>query len=46
MRIVTYNIHKGRGIDGRVSLKRIVDVLAELNADIIALQEIYAMEVL
>jgi endonuclease/exonuclease/phosphatase family metal-dependent hydrolase len=43
VRIVTYNIHKGRGIDGRVSLKRIIDVLAELDADIIALQEIYAV---
>jgi endonuclease/exonuclease/phosphatase family metal-dependent hydrolase len=43
VRIVTYNIHKGRGIDGRVSLKRIVDVLSELDADIIALQEIYAV---
>src|SRR5262247_2606969 len=43
VRIVTYNIHKGRGIDGRVSIKRITDVLAELDADIIALQEIYAV---
>jgi len=42
MRIVTYNIHKARGMDGRVSTKRIAKVLAELDADIIALQEIFA----
>jgi endonuclease/exonuclease/phosphatase family metal-dependent hydrolase len=42
MRIVTYNIHKARGMDGRVSIKRIADVLHELDADIVALQEIYA----
>lgn len=40
MRIVTYNIHKARGMDGRISIKRIAEVLLELEADIIALQEI------
>jgi endonuclease/exonuclease/phosphatase family metal-dependent hydrolase len=30
-------------MDGRVSLKRIVDVLSELDADIIALQEVFAV---
>jgi endonuclease/exonuclease/phosphatase family metal-dependent hydrolase len=43
MRIVTYNIHKGRGMDGRISVKRIIDVLSELDADIIALQEVFAV---
>jgi endonuclease/exonuclease/phosphatase family metal-dependent hydrolase len=42
MKIVTYNIHKGRGMDGRVNIKRIADVLVDLNADIIALQEIFS----
>jgi endonuclease/exonuclease/phosphatase family metal-dependent hydrolase len=42
VRIVTYNIHKARGIDGRVSIKRIADVLQGLNAHIIALQEIFS----
>jgi len=42
MRIVTYNIHKARGLDGRVSTKRIANVLEELDADIIALQEVFA----
>jgi endonuclease/exonuclease/phosphatase family metal-dependent hydrolase len=41
MRIVTYNIHKGRGMDGRTSTKRIAKVLADLGADVIALQEIF-----
>jgi endonuclease/exonuclease/phosphatase family metal-dependent hydrolase len=43
MRIVTYNIHKGRGIDGRVSVERIAKVLADLDADIVALQEIFGV---
>jgi endonuclease/exonuclease/phosphatase family metal-dependent hydrolase len=43
MRIVTYNIHKGRGMDGRVSIKRIADVLAGVDADIVALQEVFSM---
>jgi endonuclease/exonuclease/phosphatase family metal-dependent hydrolase len=42
MRIVTYNIHKGRGMDGRTSIKRIAAVLGELDADIVALQEIFS----
>jgi len=39
-RIVTYNIHKCRGIDGRVAPSRIVNVLKSINADVIALQEV------
>src|ERR1051326_3205916 len=42
MRIVTYNIHKARGMDGRTSVKRIANVLGELNADIVALQEVFS----
>ena len=42
MRIVTYNIHKARGMDGRVTIKRIAEVLADLDADIIALQEVFS----
>jgi endonuclease/exonuclease/phosphatase family metal-dependent hydrolase len=40
LRAVTYNVHKCRGMDGRVSANRIGGVLQELNADIIALQEV------
>ena len=43
MRIVTYNIHKARGMDGRISIKRIEEVLEGLQADIIALQEVFAV---
>lgn len=39
-RIATYNIHKGRGMDGRIRVKRIARVLAAIDADILALQEV------
>ncbi len=39
-RITTYNIHKCRGLDRRVRPERIVEVLREVDADIIALQEV------
>ena len=39
-RAVTYNIHKCRGLDGRVLPRRIVEVLREVGADIVALQEV------
>jgi endonuclease/exonuclease/phosphatase family metal-dependent hydrolase len=40
LRIATYNIHKARGMDGRVRIERIAQVLEEINADVIALQEV------
>jgi endonuclease/exonuclease/phosphatase family metal-dependent hydrolase len=40
VRVATYNIHKCRGLDGRTSPQRIVDVLAPIDADVIALQEV------
>jgi endonuclease/exonuclease/phosphatase family metal-dependent hydrolase len=40
LRVATYNIHKCRGLDRRVRPQRIVDVLRELDADVIALQEV------
>jgi endonuclease/exonuclease/phosphatase family metal-dependent hydrolase len=43
-RVVTYNVHKCRGLDRRVSPARIVEVLQEINADIIALQEVVSVE--
>jgi endonuclease/exonuclease/phosphatase family metal-dependent hydrolase len=39
-RVVTYNIHKARGMDGRVNIERILRVLRELEPDIVALQEV------
>jgi endonuclease/exonuclease/phosphatase family metal-dependent hydrolase len=43
-RIVTYNIHKCRGLDRRVRPERIAVVLRETKADIIALQEVLSVE--
>ncbi|HEX8493882.1 MAG TPA: endonuclease/exonuclease/phosphatase family protein [Pyrinomonadaceae bacterium] len=43
-RIVTYNVHKCRGLDRRVRPERIAMVLREAKADIIALQEVLSVE--
>jgi endonuclease/exonuclease/phosphatase family metal-dependent hydrolase len=40
IRLCTYNIHQCRGLDRRVDPARIVRVLREVNADVIALQEV------
>lgn len=44
LRVATYNIHKCRGMDGRVSVRRITRVLREIDADIVALQEVVNIE--
>jgi endonuclease/exonuclease/phosphatase family metal-dependent hydrolase len=43
VRVATYNIHKCRGLDRRVRPQRIVDVLREIDADVIALQEVLSL---
>lgn len=43
LRVVTYNIHRCRGLDRRVRPARIVEVLREIDADIIALQEVLSI---
>lgn len=43
-RIATYNIHKCRGVDGRVHPERVARVLEELDADIVSLQEVVSHE--
>ncbi len=43
-RIATYNIHKARGMDGRVRVERIARVLEQVDADIVALQEVVSHE--
>ena len=43
-RVATYNIHKCKGIDLQVSPRRIADVLGEIDADVIALQEVVSIE--
>jgi endonuclease/exonuclease/phosphatase family metal-dependent hydrolase len=40
VRIATYNIHRCRGMDRRVDPARIVEVLRDIDADVIALQEV------
>jgi endonuclease/exonuclease/phosphatase family metal-dependent hydrolase len=39
-RIVTYNVHRCRGLDGRVRPDRIAAVLRPIEADVVALQEV------
>src|SRR4051812_24721075 len=43
LRIVTYNVHRCRGIDNRERPSRIVEVLREIDADVIALQEVLSI---
>ena len=40
LRIATYNIHRCRGLDGRTRPERIVRVLRDIDADVVALQEV------
>src|ERR1700739_2702075 len=43
-RVATYNTHKCRGMDGRIRPSRVADVLTELDADVIALQEVVSLK--
>jgi endonuclease/exonuclease/phosphatase family metal-dependent hydrolase len=40
MRILAYNIHHGEGMDSIVDLQRIADLIAELDVDVVTLQEV------
>ena len=40
LRVATYNIHKCRGVDGKTAPARIIEVIGELEADILCLQEV------
>lgn len=40
LRVVSYNLHKCRGLDGRRDPDRAADAISSLNADIVALQEV------
>lgn len=44
LRVATYNVHKCQGLDRRVRPARIAAVLRELEADVIALQEVVSVE--
>jgi endonuclease/exonuclease/phosphatase family metal-dependent hydrolase len=39
-RVMTYNIHHGAGVDGKIDLQRIADLIKRERADIVALQEV------
>lgn len=40
LRVLTYNIHHGRGTDGKFDYDRLVATIERLNPDIVALQEV------
>lgn len=40
LRVLTYNIHHGEGIDGRLDLERIARVIRSAEPDLVALQEV------
>ncbi|MCA1558634.1 MAG: endonuclease/exonuclease/phosphatase family protein, partial [Acidobacteria bacterium] len=44
LRVVTYNIHKCRGLDRRVRPERIAAVLRETGGEVIALQEVLSID--
>ena len=40
LRVLTYNIHHGEGMDGRTELTRLAGIISSSAADIVALQEV------
>ena len=40
LRVLTYNIHHGEGMDGRVDLSRLAGVVTSVHPDLVALQEV------
>lgn len=40
LRVMTFNIHHGAGLDGRVDLPRIAEVIRQAGADVVGLQEV------
>ena len=40
LRVMTYNIHHGEGLDGKVDLLRIAQLIKEQGADLVGLQEV------
>jgi endonuclease/exonuclease/phosphatase family metal-dependent hydrolase len=39
--VASYNIHRGAGLDRRVNIERIADVLKEIDADLVGVQEVF-----
>lgn len=40
LRVMSYNIHHGEGLDGRLDLERIAKVIIDARADLVGLQEV------
>jgi endonuclease/exonuclease/phosphatase family metal-dependent hydrolase len=40
LRVMTYNIHHGEGVDGKIDLPRLADVINREQPDVVALQEV------
>ncbi|MBL8220770.1 MAG: endonuclease/exonuclease/phosphatase family protein [Bryobacterales bacterium] len=40
LRVLSYNIHHGEGVDGRLDLERIAKVILSVQPDVVALQEV------
>jgi endonuclease/exonuclease/phosphatase family metal-dependent hydrolase len=40
LKVLTYNIHHGRGADGKIDLARIAEIIMKSGADLVALQEV------
>ncbi len=40
LRVMSYNIHHGEGLDGKLDLARIAKVIVDAKADLVALQEV------
>ncbi len=40
LRVMTYNIHHGQGLDQNLDIKRIADVIKDARPDLVALQEV------
>jgi endonuclease/exonuclease/phosphatase family metal-dependent hydrolase len=40
IRILAYNLHHGEGVDGKLDLERIAQVIRDSRADLVALQEV------
>lgn len=40
IRLLTFNIHHGKGLDRKVNLQRISHVIKSVNADVIGINEV------
>jgi len=40
LKVVTYNVHKCRGLDQKTSPERVAEVIHQLDADVVCLQEV------